>query len=483
MKKLFSGLFGLIFMLFAGCSTGETILYVQSTAEDATVVKYYLQTLSDCYDFADQENLNLKAGTKLSDITKKYEHYVAKGFSQNGKVLSVFFDRETYTLTFKADGKVYKTVSGIYESTVSLSGLGEPYSLTRHFDRWLGEDGNDAVFPTTFTENITYNAEMHDGVQITINYAGENVPSISPTKVYCHTGLSQNNVPVLDNIVSSETGEVTSYFNGWRLGSADGPVMSEGSKLSGDETSVTFYAKWSSQQYIGTKGPTEARAVGDIIFTDGSACPYTATLTDEQKAQAVSVIFYAGTESEYYYQYLGTTPRGVALNITADVYKKANNSDAQAWNYLNNTSCLGIQSWDDENKGHIVYEDSNASYLYDGLQVRDYLKENFTDYPLNYPGCAYCEEYNKNEATFNKDWYMPSFAELDCLFSTKSIVNQAFTAIGRDTMDVTLSLVYSYEYVWDISQASAIYVFLENQSIYHGSSVDTAFCVVPIHHF
>ena len=169
MKKIFSGLFGLIFMLFAGCSTGETILYVQSTTEDATVVKYYKQTLSDRYDFADQENINLKAGTKLSDITKKYEHYVAKGFSQNGKVLSVFFDRETYTLTFKADGKVFKTISGIYESNVSLTGLGEPYSLTRHFNRWLGEDGNDAVFPTTFTENITYNAEMHDGVQITIN--------------------------------------------------------------------------------------------------------------------------------------------------------------------------------------------------------------------------------------------------------------------------------------------------------------------------
>lgn len=482
MKKLCVGFIAIMLALVAGCKT-EVPVYVQSTTQDATIVKYYKQTLYNSYELYDQENINLKAGTKLSDITKTYDHYVPKGFSQNGNVLSVFFDRQTYTLTFKADGKVFKTVSGIYESNVSLSGLGEPYSLKRHFNRWLGEDGNDAVFPTTFTENITYNAEMHDGVQITINYAGDNVPVLPSTKVYCHTGLSQNNVPVLDNIVSSETGEVTSYFNGWRLGSVNGAVMSEGSKLSGDETSVTFYAKWSSQQYIGTKGPTETRAVGDIIFTDGSACPYTASLTDEQKAQAVSVIFYAGTESEYYYKYLGNKPRGVALNITDTEYKKAV-SDAQGWDYLNNTSCLDLQSWDDENKGHIVYEDSNASYLYDGLQVRDYLKENFTDYPSNYPGCAYCEEYNKNEATFNKDWYMPSFAELDCLFSTKSIVNQAFTAIGRDTIDQILSNIYQYEYVWDINEASSIYVFYsDEQALCHGSSVDTEFSVIPIHQF
>ena len=481
MKKIFSGLFGLIFMLFAGCSTGETIVYVQSTTEDATVVKYYKQSLYNNYEFYEQENINLKAGTKLSDITKTYDHYVPKGFSQNGNVLSVFFDRQTYTLTFKADGKVFKTVSGIYETNVILTGLGEPYSLTRHFNRWLGEDGNDAVFPTTFTENITYNAEMHDGVQITINYAGDNVPVLLSTKVYCHTGLSQNNVPVLDNIVSSETGEVTSYFNGWRLGSVNGAVMSEGSKLDGNEISVIFYAKWSSQQYIGRKGPTETRAVGDIIFTDGSACPYTATLTDEQKSQAVSIIFYAGTESEYYYKYLGNKPRGVALNITKDEYYKALNS-AEGWNFLANNSYLDYY-YDEAKKGHLEYVESNNSDFYDGLKVRDYLKENFTDYPSSYPACAYCEEYNKNEAAYNKDWYVPSFAELDCLYGAKVIVNQAFISLGRDTTDTILKQAYMYEYVWDITNNSGIYVFLDYTTINDGASIDSEFCVIPIHQF
>ena len=50
--------------------------------------------------------------------------------------------------------------------------------------------------------------------------------------------------------------------------------------------------------YIGTKAPSEAKAVGDIVFSDGSATPYSEdlSLTDEQKSKAIAVIFYVGTE-------------------------------------------------------------------------------------------------------------------------------------------------------------------------------------------
>ncbi|MBR6215439.1 MAG: hypothetical protein IKQ84_03430, partial [Spirochaetaceae bacterium] len=50
--------------------------------------------------------------------------------------------------------------------------------------------------------------------------------------------------------------------------------------------------------YIGLKTPTETKAVGDIVFTDGSASPYTEELTDEQKAAAIAVIFYVGDEND-----------------------------------------------------------------------------------------------------------------------------------------------------------------------------------------
>ncbi len=50
--------------------------------------------------------------------------------------------------------------------------------------------------------------------------------------------------------------------------------------------------------YIGTKDPTEAKEVGDIVFNDGSATPYTASLrlTTEQKKAAIAIIFYKGTD-------------------------------------------------------------------------------------------------------------------------------------------------------------------------------------------
>ena len=61
--------------------------------------------------------------------------------------------------------------------------------------------------------------------------------------------------------------------------------------------------------YIGSKTPTETKAVGDIVFTDGSASPYNDELTDEQKAAAIAVIFYVGDENDT----LGAKTLGVGL--------------------------------------------------------------------------------------------------------------------------------------------------------------------------
>ena len=49
--------------------------------------------------------------------------------------------------------------------------------------------------------------------------------------------------------------------------------------------------------------------VGDIVFSDGSACAYTDILTSEQTDAAVAVIFYAGTETDS----LGKRVLGVGL--------------------------------------------------------------------------------------------------------------------------------------------------------------------------
>ena len=49
---------------------------------------------------------------------------------------------------------------------------------------------------------------------------------------------------------------------------------------------------------IGIKAPTEPKEVGDIVFNDGSATPYTENLrlTEDEKKAAIALIFYKGTD-------------------------------------------------------------------------------------------------------------------------------------------------------------------------------------------
>ena len=69
--------------------------------------------------------------------------------------------------------------------------------------------------------------------------------------------------------------------------------------------------------------------VGDIVFSDGSATPYTAnlTLTDEQKAAAIAVIFYKGTGLNSYVNHKDDTSKtrtlGMGLLHSEDVPKNS----------------------------------------------------------------------------------------------------------------------------------------------------------------
>lgn len=81
--------------------------------------------------------------------------------------------------------------------------------------------------------------------------------------------------------------------------------------------------------YIGTKAPSEAKAVGDIVFNDGSAMSYTAytALSESDKAakktSAIALIFYKGTAAN---DPLGAKTLGVGL-----VHSVANESTGTVW--------------------------------------------------------------------------------------------------------------------------------------------------------
>ncbi len=86
-------------------------------------------------------------------------------------------------------------------------------------------------------------------------------------------------------------------FEGWFDSETGGNRITDIQKGSTGEK--TLYAHW----YLGTKAPTEAKSVGDIVFTDGSAMPYSYfdSIDDgddktSKKNSAIALIFYRGTE-------------------------------------------------------------------------------------------------------------------------------------------------------------------------------------------
>lgn len=158
--------------------------------------------------------------------------------------------------------------------------------------------------------------------------------------------------------------------------------------------------------YIGSKTPTETKAVGDIVFTDGSASPYTEELTDEQKAAAIAVIFYVGDENDT----LGAKTLGVGLDISV-------------------TTKWGVDS--DNDKEH-------ATSMIDGKRNTDEIKEmidwteewaegNFSYY---YPAFYFCVNYNVKG--FTSGWYLPAKEEVQKIYDNCEPLYTVLTMLGKE---------------------------------------------------
>ena len=132
-------------------------------------------------------------------------------------------------------------------------------------------------------------------------------------------------------------------------------------------------------------------AVGDIVFSDGSAEAYTATLTDEQKNAAVAVIFDAADK------------KGVGLNVGM----------GKCW-------CV---------EGTSIYNTNTyATNFYYGKVNTDQIA-GLPDYSeTNYPAFAYCRSYSV--PGFTSGWYLPAFYELLSLRTNRTAVEAAFTSLG-----------------------------------------------------
>ncbi len=204
---------------------------------------------------------------------------------------------------------------------------------------------------------------------------------------------------------------------------------------------------------IGIKSKPDA--VGDIVFSDGSATPYTSelTLTEEQKSKAVAVIFYAGSASDT----LGAKTLGVGLkNATGNgntlAWARYTSPDDKAEGYSTNITTIQCTPIVDE-KGAVA----TATFTGD-LDGSDNWKAlcdvvNDEDKSGNYPAWEWVNAYATTTANltgdYAKGWYLPTVAELSMLYRVKDTVNSALEKAGGTKIDDVFywssSLVSFYE--------------------------------------
>ena len=209
-----------------------------------------------------------------------------------------------------------------------------------------------------------------------------------------------------------------------------------------NEYEYTIETTYGPITYIGTKKPNETRAVGDIVFTDGSATPYstTLTLTDDQKEKAIAVIYKVDGSHSY----------GVGLVQASQ--KEWCLQTAKGYNKIDAIVCTPSGS-----SGNYTFDsnaDTNGSdnLLKIGEAI---LNPSFTDdtgtagnYPAFYFAKNYKDQTNSHVSgtRYETDWYLPTVSELNDIRAARDTVNSAFgkcegTVIGD----------YSY---WSSSQVS-----------------------------
>lgn len=259
-------------------------------------------------------------------------------------------------------------------------------------------------------------------------------------------------------------------FAGWSDGTTT--YTSNGTKtFTMGTANVTLTAQWKVTRAlaVGKIGVYEKPYfVGDIVFTDGSATPYTAgmTITDEQKAAAIALIFYSGTGLNSGDDTTTSRTLGVGLK---------NNRSELAWctksanAYSNNITTIQCDPDTGGSAGNYTWTGSQDRNGSDNLgQIAAFLSAegsgttDDTATEANYPAFYFAKNYKdtaKNIAgtDYESGWYLPSIAELFQIyacFANSFNVYTARQALGGDQFGT------SYYWSSSLSASDDNYVFI-----------------------
>lgn len=187
-------------------------------------------------------------------------------------------------------------------------------------------------------------------------------------------------------------------------------------------------------------------SVGDIVLKDGTFIPYSKdlTLTDEQKANAIAVIFYAGNRSDT----LGARTLGVGLKTSKDdEYDKITTiEDRSIKNYYRGTllqwapkGTAGYNiNFTQTASGDFGEGDLDGSDNWDIICKRNSNAQSTA--ATNYPAFNWVNTYASRygiTGMYADGWYMPTTSELITVFSSE-VANKIMDIFEK--IDGSLSL-------------------------------------------
>ena len=223
-----------------------------------------------------------------------------------------------------------------------------------------------------------------------------------------------------------------------------------------------------SGAYIGTKAPTVAKEVGDIVFNDGSAMAYTAfeALDDDaktaKKAAAIALIFYKGTglnSDAADGTPDTTTSRTLGVGLKHDKKYPAwclQSANAYGKNITTiqcpATGSAGALTFTGDKDGSNNLEQIKTFLSAEGSGTTD-----DTETAANYPAFYFAKNYSTTATNlgtaYASGWYLPSIAELFQIYACRADSTNGFDidaasyALGGNKFEDSL-----YPYYWSSSQ-------------------------------
>lgn len=255
---------------------------------------------------------------------------------------------------------------------------------------------SSGTFTLGGSANIEYSAEKQ-------NYFNLNIP----------VTFDMTNSPQNDNFAIKWKGTPTTSTS--ILTSGDSSIYEKFNLLNDGWTIDTSTGK--AKETLGPKSaPT---AVGDIVFNDGSAIAYTSgmTLDDNQKANAIAVIFYAGSD-------LNNGGDSTTIRVLGTPLSKYSSSarwctdEAKAYD-TQITSITCTYEWDETLEAYTFNGDKdgrdNLNQIASELSI--YSIENDTYDDSKYPAFWAAKNYGSSKTNisgtaYEDGWYLPTDAEL-----------------------------------------------------------------------